>query len=104
MTDEPHAPRKKCRTVQNNLLPWSDGLALANAAPRCGANTRAGTSCCAPAMANGRCRMHGGLSTGPRTPEGLARSRTANWKHGDYCETHRTAWKNLKEWLEEEVT
>jgi hypothetical protein len=35
-------------------------------------------------MANGRCRMHGGKSTGPRTPEGLERSRRANWKHGLY--------------------
>lgn len=26
--------------------------------------------------------MHGGLSTGPRTTEGLERSRTARWKHG----------------------
>ena len=33
-------------------------------------------------MKNGRCRMHGGLSTGPRTAEGLARSRRARWKHG----------------------
>ena len=29
-------------------------------------------------------RMHGGTSTGPRTPEGLERSRKANWKHGGY--------------------
>jgi hypothetical protein len=35
-------------------------------------------------MANGRCRLHGGKSTGPRTPEGLERSRKANWKHGVY--------------------
>jgi hypothetical protein len=26
--------------------------------------------------------MHGGLSTGPKTPEGLERSRRARWKHG----------------------
>jgi hypothetical protein len=35
-------------------------------------------------MANGRCRMHGGPSTGPRTPGGLERSRKAGWKHGHY--------------------
>ena len=35
-------------------------------------------------MANGRCRMHGGPSTGPRTAEGLERSRRSNWKHGHY--------------------
>jgi hypothetical protein len=29
-------------------------------------------------------RLHGGKSTGPRTPEGLERSRRANWKHGYY--------------------
>jgi hypothetical protein len=52
------------------------------AAPRCGAHTRCGGSCRQPAMANGRCRLHGGLSTGPRTPAGLARSRRARWKHG----------------------
>ena len=31
------------------------------AAPRCGAHARTtGRACCAPAMRNGRCRMHGG--------------------------------------------
>ena len=35
-------------------------------------------------MKNGRCRMHGGKSTGPRTPEGRERSRRANLKHGRY--------------------
>ena len=35
-------------------------------------------------MRNGRCRNHGGKSTGPMTCEGLERSRKANWKHGDY--------------------
>jgi hypothetical protein len=52
------------------------------AAPRCGARTRKGTPCRQPAMPNGRCKMHGGKSTGPRTPEGLGRSRRSNWKHG----------------------
>ncbi len=33
-------------------------------------------------MSNGRCRLHGGLSTGPRTAEGLARMRRAKTKHG----------------------
>jgi hypothetical protein len=56
------------------------------AAPRCGARTRAGRGCRQPAMANGRCRLHGGKSTGARTAEGLARCRTATLVHG-----HRTA-------------
>src|SRR3954465_2079151 len=53
-------------------------------APRCGARRRDGGSCHGPAMPNGRCRMHGGPSAGPRTPEGLERSRRSNWKHGHY--------------------
>ena len=51
-------------------------------APRCGAKTRRGTACQCPAMRNGRCRIHGGLSTGPKTPEGIERCRRARWKHG----------------------
>jgi hypothetical protein len=35
-------------------------------------------------MSNGRCRFHGGLSTGPRTPEGLQRIARARTVHGDY--------------------
>jgi hypothetical protein len=55
------------------------------AAPRCGARTRAGCSCRQPAMANGRCRFHGGKSTGPRTAAGLANSRAARRTHGGYA-------------------
>src|SRR6185312_13233256 len=54
-----------------------------NLAPRCGARTRQGCPCKGPAMRNGRCRMHGGKSTGPRTAEGLARLRAAaRARHG----------------------
>ena len=49
---------------------------------RCGARTRAGRPCRQPAMANGRCRLHGGKSTGPRTAAGRARSRKARLVHG----------------------
>jgi hypothetical protein len=35
-------------------------------------------------MANGRCRFHGGKSTGPRTPEGAERARQAALRHGFY--------------------
>ena len=53
--------------------------------PRCGALTRKGAPCVAPAVwlageaapRNGRCRMHGGLSTGPRTAEGRRRCSDA---------------------------
>jgi hypothetical protein len=40
----------------------------------CGARTRKGTPCKRRDIYyNGRCPLHGGLSTGPRTPEGKAR-------------------------------
>ena len=43
--------------------------------PRCGAYARsAGHPCKAQALANGRCRNHGGMSTGPKTAEGKAKS------------------------------
>src|SRR6201986_2986656 len=62
-----------------------EALIAANATPRCGARSkRAGKPCRGAAMPNGRCKVHGGKSTGPRTPEGLERSRRANWKHGYY--------------------
>jgi hypothetical protein len=37
-------------------------------------------------MKNGRCRLHGGLSTGPQTAEGLERIRKAVTKHGRYSQ------------------
>ena len=62
-----------------------EALLKANAAPRCGARSkRTGKRCQGAAMPNGRCKLHGGKSTGPRTPEGLERSRRANWKHGHF--------------------
>jgi hypothetical protein len=55
-------------------------------APRCGAKTRAGTPCRSAAMPNGRCRMHGGLSTGPKTEAGKAAIRASRTKHGRYSQ------------------
>jgi len=52
---------------------------------RCGAKTRRGTECRRPAHKhNKRCSLHGGRSTGARTPEGLQRISEANLKHGRY--------------------
>lgn len=49
----------------------------------CGAHCkRTGQPCRAPAMANGRCRVHGGLSTSRRSEEGLERLRRQAWRHG----------------------
>jgi hypothetical protein len=70
-----------------------------SSAPRCGAKTRRGKACQAPAMPNGRCRMHGGASTGPRTAEGLARSKRARWKHGLYSAEARAEQQRARELL-----
>jgi len=53
-------------------------------ARKCLAKTRKNTPCQSPAMKNGRCRMHGGKSTGAKTKEGLKIIREANLKHGKY--------------------
>ncbi|MBU1181374.1 MAG: hypothetical protein KKF00_04265 [Proteobacteria bacterium] len=55
-------------------------------ASQCGAKTRKGHPCKSPAMKNGRCRMHGGKSTGPKTPEGIERIRAAHLTHGNYTQ------------------
>lgn len=42
----------------------------------CGAKTRAGTPCKQKGLYNsGRCKLHGGLSTGPRTAKGKRKVR-----------------------------
>lgn len=49
---------------------------------RCFAKTRKCTACQRPAYEhNRRCGLHGGLSTGARTPEGFKRISEANLKH-----------------------
>ncbi|MGU3536806.1 HGGxSTG domain-containing protein [Methylobacterium sp. A54F] len=86
---EPHAP---C---------GCERLRGAFAAPRCGARRRGGGSCLQPAMPNGRCRLHGGKSTGPVTAAGKERSRLSGWRHGHYTKEavaeRRAARQTLRE-------
>ena len=52
---------------------------------RCGAKTRLGMPCAKfPMDGKRRCRLHGGLSTGPKTVAGRAAISAANTKHGRY--------------------
>ena len=52
---------------------------------RCGAKTRRGTACLRPAnKRNGRCRLHGGASSGPRTEQGRAKIAAANTTTGQH--------------------
>lgn len=68
--------------------------------PKCGAKTRAGGKCQASVVwdkvsnrpRNGRCRLHGGLSTGAKTPEGKRRS-LAGLEYG----RGRSKWKKPEE-------
>lgn len=49
----------------------------------CKARTRRGTSCQCKALPNGRCRLHGGLSSGPKTEEGkrrIADAQRERWR------------------------
>jgi hypothetical protein len=58
------------------------GLVWAEATPperrTCRATTRKGAPCRALELANGRCRNHGGMSTGPTTAEGWERTRAGH--------------------------
>jgi hypothetical protein len=55
--------------------PFRTRLPKFSAHKRCGAYARkTGKPCQAPGIGRGgRCRLHGGLSTGPKTSEGKAR-------------------------------
>lgn len=49
----------------------------------CGARTKGtGNLCRRFPCKNGRCKLHGGKSTGPRTEEGRRRCAEVNLKHG----------------------
>jgi len=67
---------------------------------RCQAHARStGRPCRAKAMRNGRCRNHGGLSSGPKTPEGRAAVGKAS--EGRYHRGGKEALKaGYKRWLE----
>lgn len=53
---------------------------------RCGAKTRGGQPCRQHAMANGRCRMHGGAS-----PSGLAHPNTTHGRYSKHVPTRMLA-------------
>lgn len=67
-----HVIRTKARRPPS---PPIHPASLAIGPEACGARTRAGTQCKRLGSgAGGRCRMHGGDSTGPRTEEGKSKS------------------------------
>jgi uncharacterized protein YjcR len=62
---------------------------------KCGVKTRKGAPCRSPAMPNGRCRMHGGKSTG--APKGNKNA----WKHGHYSEVAKAERSLIKQLLKD---
>jgi hypothetical protein len=65
---------------------------------RCEARTRRGTLCQRPArLPVGRCKLHGGASTGPRTKDGLARLTEAKIKHGKFTKEKRAEARRFAE-------
>ena len=95
MTKPEGVPQKPRRGRLLNGNPPGDFTRAA----RCGAKTRRGTPCQCPAMGNGRCRLHGGLSTGPKTAEGIARIRRAVTKHGNYSKRTKAERAEYRELL-----
>ena len=74
---------------------------------RCGTKTRRGSPCQRPAnKKNGRCRLHGGASSGPQTKEGrakIASAKTTSSKNAKAMIARRKEGakiaKGLRDWL-----
>ena len=97
MTKKAGRPHERRRGWLKNRNPPGDF----RRAPRCGAKTRRGTLCQCPAMPNGRCRLHGGLSTGPKTADGIERIRRAVTKRGRYSSAAKAERSYYRELLKE---
>jgi|GEM_PF-2504638 len=77
--------QRELRLEECHLMNWKSPNRMKKNRPLCGARCRDGHSCNAKAVVNprtdkpinGRCRMHGGLSSGAKTVEGKERCREA---------------------------
>ncbi len=67
----------------------------------CGAKTRAGSPCKNAGMPNGRCRLHGGKSTGPKTVAGRRACARARTKHGRYSAEVKSAARSWRKEIAE---
>ena len=69
----------------------------------CGAKARQNNNrpCMQPSMKNGRCRLHGGHCTGPKTKEGKLKAAQANLKHGAYTNEAIQERKMMRELMKE---
>lgn len=73
---------------------WQMALIKAQDSPRCKAKTRLGMPCQSPSMKNGRCRMHGGKSSGAPTGH-----RHGMYRHGRYTKNNLHSLAMLKQQL-----
>jgi hypothetical protein len=62
---------------------------------KCGAKTRKGTPCADIAMANGRCKRHGGKATGPKKPHVALAEANPAYTHGIYTKFFKDEEKVL---------
>lgn len=73
----------------------------------CGAKARRNNNqpCRQPGMlTNGRCRLHGGKSTGAKTAQGKAKSAQANLKNGNHTQEalcERAAMRTMLQWRDD---
>ena len=83
------------KTTKSNLLkviPWRFGPNWPG--KRCEAKTKKDTPCQRPAkLPVGRCWLHGGASTGPRTEDGLKRLADSKTKRGRFTKSERAKAK-----------
>jgi len=76
--EEYQRTREEWRRLHEERMQACELRRARNHGPRCGAKTRAGRPCDRKVvLGKTRCPNHGGLSTGPKTPEGKARSLAA---------------------------
>ncbi len=93
------------KSNESNLMDTGKNNGDYSGSSLCGAKakTNGHQPCRLPAMENGRCRFHGGLTpkhnTGPKTPEGRQRQRTANWKHGRYSQEFLKEEREVREFI-----
>ena len=74
-------------------------------APRCQAQSKRSKQQCRKAAIKGKkvCRLHGGLSTGPRTSEGRKRCAAAKTVHGwetrELRNKRADKFREMKQWI-----
>ena len=87
---QPHEPRKT-GWLRNGNRPGDFTVSA-----RCGAKAKAtGEPCRCPAMKNGRCRLHGGKSTGPKSNAGKSKTRMNGLKSGFFTAEARSISRSI---------